>query len=158
MSELREEIGKIIDRLAVIYDEEDLQLEAISNEIKTLGDRLFELTGKTVGECKPFEQYWTYTSLDTIVDKILMPKIEKKGMSDEEITELIKKICDELDHPSMSEAEFDRELEILELETGLCNASDYFFYPELVGLEKNPSVEAITKKILEDKKNAVIEL
>ena len=113
MSELREEIGKIIDRLAVIYDEEDLQLEAISNEIKTLGDRLFELTGKTVDECKPFEQYWTYTSLETIVDKILMPKIEKKGMSDEEITELIKKICDELDHPSMSEAEFDRELETL---------------------------------------------
>ena len=158
MSEIREEVGKIIDRLAVIFDEEDLEQEAISNEIKTLGDKLFELTGKTIDECKPFEQYWSYTSLDAVVDKILMPKVEKKGMSDEEITELIGKFCDLLSSPEMSEAEMDRCLEILELETGLTNVSDYFFYPQLVGLEKNAGVEAITKKILEDKKNAVIEL
>ena len=158
MNEIREEVRKIVERLAEIFDEEDMEQEAISSEIKALGDRLFEITGKTIDECRYFEQYWTYTSLDTVVDKILMPKIEKKGMSDEELTELIKQFCDELDNPTISEAEMDRFMERIELESGLSNVTDYFFYPQLVGLERNPGVEAITKKILEDRKNSVIEL
>ncbi len=158
MEEIKKEVGDIIDRLAVIYDEENVDSPDIQSEIERLGDRLKELTGKTVEECKPFEQYWSYTSLDTVVDKILMPKVEKNGMSDEELTELIKSFCDELDNITMSEAELDRFMERLELESGLSNVTDYFFYPQLVGLERNPGVEAITKKILEDRKNSVIEL
>ena len=158
MDGIKKEVGEIVDRLAVIFDEEDLDSPDIQNEIEKLGIRLKELTGKTIEECGYFKQYWSYTSLETVVEKILMPKVEKKGMSDEELTELIMKFCDQLDNPTKSEAEMDRFMEILELESGLSNISDYFFYPQLVGLERNPGAEAITKKILEDRKNSVIEL
>ena len=150
MSEIREEVGKIIERLAVIYYEEDIEQDDISAEIDTLRKKLFDLTGKTIEECEPFQAYWSYTTLDSVVDRILMPKVEKVGMSDEELTEYIYKFCDAI--PVLPEAELDQYIKILEVETGLDYVSDYFFWPESVGLEKNPGVEKIVQKILEDRR------
>ena len=48
MEEARKEVGEIIDRLAVIYDEEDVNSPDILREIERLGARLKELTGKTI--------------------------------------------------------------------------------------------------------------
>lgn len=45
MEEARKEVGEIIDRLAVIYDEEDVNSPDILREIERLGARLKELTG-----------------------------------------------------------------------------------------------------------------
>ena len=149
MSEIREEVGKIIERLALMYYEEDIEQEDISAEIEALGKRLFDLTGKTIEECEPFQAYWSYTTLDSVVDRILMPKVEKTGMSDEELSDYIHKFCDAI--PVLPEAELDQYIKILEAETGLDDVSDYFFWPESVGLGKNPGVDAIVKKILEDR-------
>lgn len=43
-------------------------------------------------------------------------------------------------------------VEILEVETGLDNVTDYIYYPQLAGLEPDASEEDIIKKIIADKK------
>ena len=80
MEDIRKEVGEIIDRLAVIFDEEDVDSPDIQSEIERLGERLEELTGKTIDECRYFEQYWSYTSLDDIVDRVLMPEKHVRPM------------------------------------------------------------------------------
>ena len=148
---IREEVGEIIDRLAVIYDEEDPEKQEIADEIKTLAARLKELTGKTVEECQPFEQYWSYTSLEDVVDRIFMPSAEAEGMSDEALEEWLTQSFDDI--VMLPPAKLDREIEKLEKETGIPNVSDYIFWSSMVeGLGKNASKDAIIAKIIEDRK------
>ena len=109
MEDIRKEVGEIIDRLAVIYDEEDVDSPDIQSEIERLGVRLKELTGKTIEECEPFHAYWSYTSLDTVVDLILMPKLE-------------------VNEP---EAEADRDIMLLEKGVLDPYVTDYIFYDDL---------------------------
>ena len=93
MEIIKKEVGEIIDRLAVIYDEEDTDSPEIQSEIERLGVRLKELTGKTIEECEPFHAYWSYTSLDTVVDRILMPELEVNApFTKEQIIEIVKRI------------------------------------------------------------------
>ncbi|MDE5782565.1 MAG: hypothetical protein K2I03_14005, partial [Lachnospiraceae bacterium] len=56
------------------------------------------------------------------------------------------------------EAELDYWMNVLEIETGLNNITDYIFYPDLVGLELDASLDEIIAKILIDKKKSYIEL
>lgn len=90
MNDLKKEVGEVIDRLATIYDEEDESKESVQKEISTLEERLYELTGKTAKECEPFRSYWSYTDLDSVVEKILIPKIKKQNLSDNVITDICK--------------------------------------------------------------------
>ena len=129
MEDIRKEVGEIIDRLAVIYDEEDVDSPDIQSEIERLGVRLKELTGKTIEECEPFHAYWSYTSLDTVVDLILMPKLEvNEPFTREQIIEIVKRIraC-----KYASEAEADRDIMLLEKGVLDPNISDYIFWDEL---------------------------
>lgn len=152
MEDIRKEVGEIIDRLAVIFDEEDVDSPDIQSEIERLGERLKELTGKTIEECWYFEQYWSYTSLDDIVDRVLMPEYEPIKLSDEELREKLEKLVDGL-NTFIKESELDRMIMELEIDTGLDNVSDYLFYPELIeGLGKNADAETKIRKILEDRK------
>ena len=152
MEDLRKEVGEIIERLAVIFDEEDVDSPDIQSEIERLGERLKELTGKTIDECRYFEQYWSYTSLDDIVDRVLMPEYEGIKLSDEELREKLEKLVDGL-NTFIKESELDRMIMELEIDTGLDNVSDYLFYPELIeGLGKNADAETKIRKILEDRK------
>ena len=152
MEDIRKEVGEIIDRLAVIFDEEDVDSPDIQSEIERLGERLKELTGKTIEECWYFEQYWSYTSLDDIVDRVLMPEYEPIKLSDEELREKLEKLVDGL-NTFIKESELDRMILELEIDTGLDNVSDYLFYPELIeGLGKNADAETKIRKILEDRK------
>ena len=95
MEIIKKEVGEIIDRLAVIYDEEDTDSPEIQSEIERLGVRLKELTGKTIEECEPFHAYWSYTSLDTVVDRILMEcKYSSEAESDKDLMLLEKGVLD----------------------------------------------------------------
>ena len=110
------------------------------------------MTGKTIDECRYFEQYWSYTSLDDIVDRVLMPEYEAIKLSDEELREKLEKLVDGL-NTFIKESELDRMIMELEIDTGLDNVSDYLFWPELIdGLGKNADAETKIKKILEDRK------
>ena len=151
MEEIKKEVGEIIDRLAVIYDEEDVNSPDIQSEIERLGDRLKELTGKTIEECKPFEQYWSYTSLDDVVDRIMMPPVETKKISDSELREKLETMFEKI--VIMKPAKLDRVMEELERETGIDNVSDYIFWPSMIeGLGKNADKETIINKIIADRK------
>lgn len=70
-------------------------------------------------------------------------------MTDKKICELIRKIY----NCEFSESETDYWLDILERETGLINFTDYIYWPNLVGLDLNSSVDEITNKILYDSKS-----
>lgn len=146
---MREEVAKIIDRLAIIYDEEDIESEVIKSELDNLEKRLEELTGKAIDDCKPFEQYWSYSSLDEIVDRILEPEADSKSMSDEEIKEEIIKIASLEYKP----AEMDKRIKMLQEVTGLKNISDYIFWPTEIGLDMHASKEDIAAKVLLDMKS-----
>ena len=152
MEEARKEVAEIIDRLAVIYDEEDVNSPDILREIERLGARLKELTGKTIEECRYFEQYWSYTSLDDVVDRVLMPEPEEgERLSDDETREKLEKLISEIS--TIKPSKLDRIIVELENDTGLDNVSDYLFWPELIdGLGKNADAETKIKKILEDRK------
>ena len=95
MEEARKEVGEILDRLAVIYDEEDVNSPDILREIERLGARLKELIGKTIEECRYFEQYWSYTSLDDGSDYLFWPElIDGLGKNADSETK-IKKILED---------------------------------------------------------------
>ena len=69
-------------------------------------------------------------------------------MEEKRLTEIIEKIC----RCEYSESETDYQLKILEQETGLCNISDYIFWPNLAGMRLDADISEITAKILADKK------
>lgn len=151
MDNVKKEVGEIIDRLATILDEEDVENADIKNEIGNLEIRLKELTGKTIDECEPFSNYWSYTSLDDVVERIMMPSVKVAGLSDDELREKLERLFDEI--ATMKPAKLDRAIEELETETGINNVSDYIFWPEMIdGLGKHADQETIVSKILADRK------
>lgn len=151
MDSIKKEVGEIIDRLATIFDEEDLDNSDIKEEIGNLEIGLKELTGKNIEECEPFRQYWSYTNLEDVVDRILMSHAKKEGLSDNELREKLENFFNEIS--TMKPSKLDRAIEELELETGIDNVSDYIFWPELIeGFGKNSGKEAIIKRILDDRK------
>ena len=156
MDEVKKEVGEIIDRLATIFEDEDREDAAIKEEINTLGERLKVLTGKTIEECQPFEAYWSYTTLEDIVDGIMAPETEMKDLSGGELSddELIEKIKDFFEKATtLGARKLDKLIREYEDPTGLDNFSDYIFWPDSIeGLGKNSSEDEIIKKILEDRK------
>ena len=50
------------------------------------------------------------------------------------------------------EGERDWWLEYLEINTGLDNLTDYIFYPDLIGLDFDATLEQIADKIIADRK------
>ena len=43
----------------------------------------------------------------------------------------------------------------MEVNTGLPDLSDYILYPNLIGLDGDPSMEEIAEKIIEDRRQGV---
>ncbi len=136
----------IIDRIAEIM--ETGADEEYDNEFSELQSRLEEITGKTNLDVSAFTDYWNRTSLEELARSVLMPIPEKQGLSEEEISSIVSDICE----CGYSDAELDYYLELLKLETGLVNISDYIFYPNMVGLDYNADVDEIIEKILLDRK------
>ena len=125
MEEIKKEVGEIIDRLAVIYDEENVDSQEIQEEIERLGKRLKELTGKTIDECEPFHAYWSYTSLDTIVERVLMPDpVVEAPFTREQIIEIVTRIRA---FEYASEAEADRDIALLEKGVQVPDIYEYIY-------------------------------
>ncbi len=75
-----------------------------------------------------------------------MPLPSKDNLTDAQIKEMVLNI---LNH---EEAETDWWLMYLKLNTGLNNITDYIFYPNLVGLDMQATLEQIADKIIADRK------
>lgn len=139
------EVKELIDKAATLMENQNGVRPPELDEVES---RLRQLTGKPGLDAAQFREYWGWTSLDEAAKIALTPEPKKSGLSDEELTEIITKIC----KCEYSEAETDHYLKLLKLETGLKNISDYIFYPNLVGLDMRAEVPEIIAKILEDRK------
>lgn len=71
---------------------------------------------------------------------------EKEELTDKQIKEIVVKILE------YEEAEMDWWLNYLRVNTGLDNLTDYIFYPDLVGIDREASLEQIADKIIEDRR------
>ncbi len=137
---------EIIDRAASLIEKKNYENDAeVMRELTILDNRLKELAGNDEVSVYDFEAYWSYQDLEESAVQALMPKPEKKGISDKEIADIVKNI-------NNSPEKTDYWLEILEKETGLENISDYIFWPDEIGLEINASIEEIIHKIFQDRK------
>ena len=138
---------EIIEKAASLMAERDWgQDQGASEELAGLQQDLRELSGNERLRITDFQRYWSYTSLETIARKALMAPPSKSNVTNEEIKEIVLGI---LKH---SEAEMDWWLEYLKINTGLANLSDYIFYPNLVGLDLQATLEQIADKIIADRK------
>lgn len=144
-----EEVKKIIDAAASIMLEADCDNDKQAcKELEVLQDKLRELTGKDSIDIKSFREYWECVDLETIARSTLNPEPKKEQISDEHIRKIVKGIY----NVEFSESDTDYWLQYLEINTGLPNVSDYIFYPELVGMEGDPSMEEVVEKIISDSK------
>lgn len=151
----RAEVMKIIDAAASLMAEKDCETDiSAKKELETLQKQLTETTGNKNVRVDDYQRYWSYTSLETVARNALHQPPQKSGMTDEQLSELIRRICElDFDVPENAlEATNDYFLEVLKVETGLNNITDYIYWPEEAGLAPDASFDEITAKILADKK------
>ena len=72
--------------------------------------------------------------------------VYKSNLSNEQLKEIVLHIL------KFGEGERDWWLEYLEINTGLDNLTDYIFYPDLIGLDFDATLEQIADKIIADRK------
>lgn len=141
------EVMDIIEAAAELMDKRDYDSDADSkSRLEEYQKRLIAITGNNKLEIEAFREYWGWTSLETVARKALMPPPEKTELTDEQIKEIVTNIM------SLEEEEMDWYLEYLEINTGLDNLTDYIFYPDLVGLDRNADLNQIADKIITDRK------
>lgn len=141
------EVMDIIEAAAELMDKRDYNSDAaIISKLEEYQKRLIAITGNDKLEIEDFREYWGWTSLETVARKVLMPPPEKTEVTDEQINEIVTNIM------SLEEEEMDWQLKFLEINTGLDNLTDYIFYPDLVGLDRNADLNQIANKIIADRK------
>lgn len=141
------EVMDIIEDAAELMDKRDYNSDAaVRSKLEEYQKRLIAVTGNDKLEIEAFREYWGWTSLETVARKALMPPPDKTEVTDEQIKEIVTNIT------SLEEEETDWYLEFLEINTGLDNLSDYIFYPDLVGLDRNADLNQIADKIIADRK------
>lgn len=123
--------------------------EDLRKDLEQLQIRLRNLTGDQQLQIKEYWHYDEAVSLDTAARSALMCPPQKEDLTDEQIKDIVVHI---LDH---DEAKMDWWLLYLEVNTGLPDLSDYIFYPNLIGLDGDPSMEEIAEKIIEDRRQGV---
>ena len=77
---------------------------------------------------------------------VLFEIAQQVNLSNEQLKEIVLHIL------KFGEGERDWWLEYLEINTGLDNLTDYIFYPDLIGLDFDATLEQIADKIIADRK------
>lgn len=140
------EVMKIIDDANSLMAEKDYKNDKVAKkELDELQNKLREITGNQQIIITDFWRYDAATDLETVARGALMNPPEKEDLTDEQIKEIVLTI---LHH---DEAVMNWWLQFLKINTGLENLTDYIFYPDLIGLNENSSLEQIADKIIEDR-------
>lgn len=144
------QVMELIEQAASLMEQEDCNEDPqAAQELAALQQRMREVTGKQDLNIRDFQEYWSYTDLKTIAKSALLSPPQKSSLSDAEIKEIVVQILD------YDEAEMEYWLKTLKINTGLRNLTDYIFYPDLLGLDKDASLSEIADKIISDKKTGV---
>ncbi|MCM1181860.1 MAG: hypothetical protein NC337_00610 [Roseburia sp.] len=116
--------------------------EGVTEEVRVLEKELTEITGRRQN-IEDYRHYSAVTSLEEIARAALMPEPqEEESVTEEKLREVV------LTFLKKSESEQGYWLKWLKANTGC--GSDYLFYPELVGLPKDASMEQIAERIIEE--------
>lgn len=141
------EVMEIIKDADLLMTEKDCESDkAAKMELEELQNKLREITENHNIKIRDFWHYDEATNLETAAKGALMSPPEKEDITDEQIKEIVLNI---LKH---DETEMGWWLQFLKINTGLENLSDYIFYPNLIGLDSNSSLEQIADKIIVDRK------
>ena len=141
------EVKKIISDANSLMTEKDCENDAIyRKEWEALQDRLREVTGNAQIKIRDYWRYDEAVSDETAARGALMSPPEKEDLTNEQIKEIVVHILEHV------EAEMDWWLDCLRVNTGLDNLTDYIFYPDVVGLDREASLDQIADKIIEDRK------
>lgn len=141
------EAMKMIEDAAALMAEKDCDGDKEAKEnLEKLQQDLRNITGNKKLEIKNYQRYWAAADLKTTAKKALMPIPIKEDLTELQIKEIVTNI---LKH---DEAEMDWWLNYLKVNTGLDNLTDYIFYPDVVGLNEQATLEQIADKIIADKK------
>lgn len=140
-------VMEIIEKAVSLMSEKDCDNDEESKKVlKKLQKDLRETTGNKKLQISSFQRYWSYTDLETMARKALMSPPLKGDLTNKQIKEIVLHIL------GYGEAEMDWWLKYLEINTGLENLTDYIFYPNLIGLDPQSTLEQIADKIIADRK------
>ena len=143
------EVMEMLERAVSLMEEKDCERDKeAQKELKDLQARLRDITGNKKIKISDYRHYQSYTKLETVARRAMYLPPQKSNLTDEQIAEIIRAIA----NVEVGEAEMDYFLDVLEVETGLDDISDYIFYPDLKGLDMQASVDEIIEKVMEDKK------
>ena len=145
------EVMELIEKAASVMAEKDDSDPAVKRELEDLQNKLREITGNKKLKITEFQRYWAYTGLETMAKKALMLPPEKCDVTDDQIREIVLyAFCDDF-FKSHYEADVDYWVDFLEINTGLKYLSDYIFYPDMMGMDNNATLEQIADRIIADK-------
>lgn len=119
--------------------------ETVKSELAVLQASLCEITGNKQLEITDFRFYSSVSDLETTARGALIIPPEKENVTDAQIKDVVLNI---LNH---DEPEMHYWITYLILNTGLKNLTDYIFYPDAVGLDRNASMDQIADKIVADR-------
>ena len=145
------EVKELIERAAsVMAEKAGSDNPAVKQELEDLQNKLREITGNKKLKITEFQRYWAYSNLETMAKKALMLPPEKCDMTDDQIREIVLNVFDDDYLKSHGEAAVDYWLDFLEINTGLEYLSDYIFYPDMMGVDNNATLEQIADRIIAD--------
>ena len=140
------ETMRIIEMAAELMAEKDCDEDI---EAKTTLEKLQQdlriITDNKEINIRDYQRYWSAVDLKTVAEGTLMPVPEKEDLSDAQIKEIVVNIL------KYSESEMTWWLNYLKVNTGLNNISDYIFYPDMLGMDSEASLEQIADRIIADK-------
>lgn len=142
------EVMELIESAAGLMEEKDCEADReAKKELRDLQSRLEEITGNKKIKISSYCAYWSYASLETVARQALLLPPRKSNLTDAQLAEIIRSIYT----VKFREAEMDYFLEVLRVETGLDDVSDYIFEPTLKGLDMQASADEIIEKIMAER-------
>lgn len=140
------ETMRIIEIAAELMAEKDCDEDI---EAKTALEKLQQdleiITDNPTINIRDYQRYWSAVDLKTAAEGALMPIPEKEDLSDAQIKEIVVNFLE------YNETEMTWWLKYLKVNTGLDNISDYIFYPDMIGMDSEASLEQIADKIIANK-------
>ena len=137
---------EIIEKAAALMAEKDCDNDKDAKKALTnLQKQLRELTGNSKIKITDFRRDWSYTDLETLARTALMAPPPKTELTDAQIREIVPIIL------TFRGAELDWWLNYLRINTGLENLTDYIFYPDFFGLDRQATLEEIAEKVIADR-------
>lgn len=144
------EVQEIVERAAALMENKDCDTDKeAKKELSKLQKRLRILTGKNQFDIRQIYGYWAYTDLETIAANLLMPELQRYGLSDEALQALIQSIFASGD--LKKEARFHYWYDFLELETGIEGVMDYLFEFNEQGELTYAPIDTVMEKIRQNR-------